>query len=326
MADAKTGSGGQGMAPPNLGGQYNWLGDPDGTPGGTTPPNPDGGGVMPPQPDITPGAGGGGTTPYSPTALGNLFGNKLMGYLSGKAPVFNGGLYTGLGNTSQLGLNSQANTAMSAIQSGGGQNAYNYANELINDSRGPSLTEQRLGNEQYGVTAPGYETLRRKLTDDVTTSNLDAFNNSGMFGSDANQSSLAEGLGTALAGADMDQYRYGEGLRRSDLSQIEAAKAQRQSMGMGAAGSLGGLYQDWMAPSQTLSGVGQAWDADQQGRRLDEFDTFNRTQNADYNRFQELLQAFTGSQGNAGMQEEVPWWQQLLGYVGNNVGNAIGSL
>lgn len=293
--------------------------------GGTNPPNPDGGtpgGTTPPLPDTTPGVGG---TPYTPAALGNLFGTKLMGYLSNPAPKF-GSLYTGLGNTSQLGLNSQANTAMSALQSGAGQNAYNFANNLITESAGPSLTEQRLGNETYGTAAPGYETLRKKITDDVTTQSLNAFNSSGMFGSDANQSSLAEGLGTALAGADMDQYRYGEGLRRQDLSAMEAAKAQRQSMGMGAAGSLGGLYQDWMAPSQTLSGVGQAWDADRQAQRLDEFDTFNRNENGDYNRMMELLTAFTGSQNNAGMQEEVPWWQQLLGYVGNNVGNVIGSL
>jgi len=37
--------------------------------------------------------------------------------------------------------------------------------------------------------------------------------------------------------------------------------------------------------------------------------------NADqnYSRFKELLQLVTGSQSSAGMKQETPWWQSLLG-------------
>ena len=269
---------------------------------------------------------------------------------------------------------------------------------------GTSLTEERFGGDQYGLTSPAYQKLRAKLADDVTTNNLSAFNADGMFGSDANRESLAEGLGTALAGADMEQMQYGDALERGDVQAIEAARqrgldnrtralgaadaarldqlgARMGAVGAGdtarlnqlgarmgalgaedasaanrftrrmsalggeqgaatgaygmrqgginnaltAAGSLGSRFADMLLPADAIRGVGSEVDATGQGRLLGEADQFDRTKNAGYNRFAELLGLFGGSQGLPGMTEKVPFWQQLLGYVGQNAGNAIGA-
>lgn len=258
---------------------------------------------------------------YNPAATGAGLGSKLNQYATTPAPKFDENLFVGPNVVENLGREKQYAAAYGG--EAGLKGAFNYASDMAKGPAGPSLTEQRFGGTNYGTEAPGYQTLRNKLVDDVTTNNLAAFNNSGMFGSDDNRSSLAEGLTNGLAAMDMDQYQRGQALERQDVSAIEGMRQQGINNSMGAGASLGARYQDMLRPSQTFSDVGAAQRADQQGGLLGAYDQFGRTQNADYNRFLELLGAFGGSQGNAGMAEEVPLWQQMLGFGAQAVGSAF---
>ncbi len=147
---------------------------------------------------------------------------------------------------------------------------------------------------KFGMNDPGYAVLRNKLQNDVLGATNSSFNNSGLFGSDSNQKAAASGLTEALGGLDYANY------------QNDIARQER------AAGMMPGLYSASQQPAQTKLGVGQIQDADAQAALMAEADLFDRTKNADYNRFRQLLGDFTGSQQNAGMQEETPWWQSLL--------------
>lgn len=147
--------------------------------------------------------------------------------------------------------------------------------------------------KRFGMNDPGYATLRQKVADDVTTQTNSAFNNSGLFGSDDNKSALAEGLGNALAGLDYGNFQNDQ---------------QRQMAAVPLLGQSFGLTQ---APAQTLLGVGSA------------FDTINQNRiDAPFNRLVQGLGAFNGSSQSPGMSEPVPLWQQLLGYVAGNAGQA----
>ncbi len=295
-----------------------------------------------------------------------------------------GNAYGGIGDS--LGGPSNTETAYDQMQGGlrGPSAAETGFGGLYRGAGGPSLTEQRFGNDTYGTNSDAYRKLRSKLSDDVTTQNLSAFNSSGLFGSDGNRESLAEGLGTALAGADMEQMRYGDALERGDVAAIEGQRgrsfsermsslgagdaarlaqintragllgagdqsrsnrlAQRMAAlsgragaatgafgmrqggidnAMGAAGTLGARYADMLRPGETMQGVGEGVDAARQGALLGRADLHDRGKNANYNRFLELLGGFTGSQANAGMEEQVPWWQQALGFGGQVLGSAL---
>lgn len=280
---------------------------------------------------------------YDPAALGGSFGNKLTTYANTDAPVFNQNLHTGMGEGSRLGLRMLQQQSQAPGNSAF-RRAFDYAGGLVDDG---GLTEgmrsdiggvrdigAKFGDiaANAGTENPAYQTLRKKLVDDVTTENLAAFNSSGMFGSDNNRESLAEGLGTALAGADLDQMRYGDTQRMNALTAQAGTAGQSYGMeqggignAMSAAGSLGGLYDQTLAPGQTMREVGAGFDAERQGQRLGDYDLFTRKNDANYNRFLELLSAFSGSAGSPGMAEEVPIWQQFAGYLANNAGNAIGA-
>lgn len=331
-------------------------------------------------------------------SLANQYGN-IAGGLRGPSGAQTD--YEGIGDSLRGPSGAQTGFGDIADSLGGRSFAESGYRGLYGEGGGPSLTEQRLGDAKYGQDSDAYQTLRSKLADDVTTQNLAAFNSSGMFGSDDNRSSLAEGLGTAMAGMDLDQQRYGDQLQRQDLASIEGLRQQDyqnrfNSLGagdqarlqqlnarmgalsaedqarlaqintrmgaigagdqsrlaqlqaqMGALGAqqgatsdrfqmgntgvqntlaagdrLGQRYRDMMMPGQTIADIGSRYGEDRQAQRLDDFDRFNRTKNADYDRFRELFGIMSNSQNLPGMEEKVPFWQQMLGYMGQNVGNA----
>lgn len=127
-----------------------------------------------------------------------------------------------------------------------------------------------------------------------------------------------------------------QGAGDNRMSQLMAALGGQQGtvesqFGMGqtgvgnaltAGGQMGNLYNQFLMPGQTYQDAGGAYDANSQGQQMGNYDLFNRGHDADYNRMQEILGSFTNSQGNTGMQEEIPWWQQILGYVAGNAGQA----
>lgn len=221
---------------------------------------------------------------------------------------------------------------------------------IADNLAGPSYTEQKLAGRQYGTTDPAYERLRSKLMDDVKTDFYKDANASGMFGGDQEMRAAAEGVTDAVGGMDLEQARYGDAMERGDISAIEGARgstlAQRMAALTGrqgaatgaygmrqgginnaltAANSLGNRYADMLLPAETIRGVGSDVDAASQGRLAGRADLFDRTNNANWNRFAEALGLFSGANGSPGMTEKVPLWQQLLGYVGQNAGNVLGA-
>lgn len=231
-------------------------------------------------------SGGGSSGPsYDPAALGKTLGGKLTTYANTPAPVFNKSLYTGMGSSTQSGL--------SSLLSGANPSGYSGA-------VGGALSDfgDVAAGKRFGMDDPGYATLRAKAGDDTLRDVNAMFTQSGRFGSGSHVGTATEALGNVYAGMDYNNY------------QQDIARQQQ------AAGMLPGLYSASQMPAQTALGVGQIQDADAMAARQGEFDQFNRTQNADYTRLLEMIGAFTGSQQNAGMREEVPWWQSVLGGIG----------
>jgi hypothetical protein len=304
-------------------------------------------------------SGGGGNDngqggSYNPAQLGALFGTKLTDYVNNDTPFFDANMFTGPGQMTQDSWAQQRDHALTMRDRGDFGGALNYTSDLIRqggltpgmnadigqlDQIGATYgnIDKSLTGRKYGTTSPAYQRMRAKLADDVTTQSLGAFNASGLFGSDENQSSLAQGLGDALGGMDLDQQRYGDSMERGDIGLRMAALQGRQGAeqgaygmrqggidnAMGAASTLRDRYNDWLAPSETLAGVGATQDAASQGQRLGDADYYDRKNNGNYNRFAELMSLFSNSQGNAGMEEKPSFLQLLMGGLGTGIG-AIG--
>jgi hypothetical protein len=128
------------------------------------------------------------------------------------------------------------------------------------------------------------------------------FTGSGRFGSGSHVGKATSELGSTLGAFDLGEFHRGE-----DQSAM-------------AAGMLPGLYSAFQQPNQTRLAVGQMQDADSLAKRQSEYEFFDRTKNADYNRFKELLGTFSGTQQNAGMAEEPSFLQMLMGGIGTAAG------
>jgi hypothetical protein len=246
---------------------------------------------------------------YDPTALGGDFGRTLQGYLNTPAPGMDASTLHGLNtiqNTAQTfqpGLNAGFNALYDQVNSGGltpGMNqSIGYADDAASDY---ARLADSFSDPQNN---PGYQTIRNNLSDDVRKSVYSDFGASGMFGSDSSINAAAEGLGNALGGLDYNNYQQGiqnqMGALQGQLGASGQGFGQRQqgvANTQAAAAMLPSAFAGTLLPSQTMIDV---------GRQREQY------RDADYNRFQELLGAFTGSSGNPGMAEEAPWWQQLLG-------------
>jgi hypothetical protein len=201
--------------------------------------------------------------------------------------VYNHSLYAGVGPTSSGAWTSALNAA----------NNPNYAagiNGAIANQSGVAA-----GNN-LGQNDPGYAALRAKLQNDVTTGTNSSFNNSGLFGSDNNQTSLARGLTEGLGGLDYQQYQNG-------LSR------QQQAIQ-----NLPGLYQAAQAPSATAGAVGASQDANSQAELLAQNDLFQRNAQAPTDLLAKLSAILQGGAQTAGTtttasQPSTPWWQSVLG-------------
>lgn len=254
---------------------------------------------------------------YNSTALGGAFGNKLTNYLNTSAP--------GMSAQTQTGLAQMQNTATGA--QGGFDNAWNWTNGLIQSGglgdaqkldvgmADDAASDYQSMADAFGTPGgePGFQTIRNNLSDDVRKSVYSDFGASGMFGSDSSITAASEGLGNALGNLDYQNYQQGVTNRMNALQGQLGASGQafdQRQTGIGntqaATAMLPSLYAGQLMPGQTMLDAGSRIEQDQ---------------NKDYNRFQELLAAFTGSQNNAGMQEEAPWWQTALGIGGSVAGS-----
>lgn len=192
-------------------------------------------------------------------------------------------------STLYKGMGTTTRNALDQMLAGSNPSGYStYLDSAIGD-----MGEVAAG-KRFGTNDPGYATIRKNVEDSALTSSLSAFNNSGLFGSDTNQRETGRGVASALAELDYGNLMNDQG-------------RQERAIGM-----LPGMRDAALAPARTALEVGAAEDADASAVRT-----------GGYNRLLEVLGAFSGSQGNAGMKEEVPLWQQLLGYVAGNAGNAM---
>lgn len=178
-------------------------------------------------------------------------------------------LYGGLGGTT--------NNALSGILSGSQNPQYSQAFGNTFADMADTAAGNRLGEKD-----PGYAALRSNLINDVTTNDLSAFNNSGLFGSDSNRKSLSQGLGTALGGLDMQQYN--QSLQRQQQAQQ----------------GLAGAYQNTFLPQQTALGVGQMQDADRQAQLQAQFEQQTRAAQAPTDYLAKLSSLLAGNAATGG--------------------------
>lgn len=197
------------------------------------------------------------------------------------SPTFNQSSFAEPSGATNIGLNGLYAASTNPTYSKGVQGSINDFADIASGNR-------------FGMNDAGYATLRQNVADDTAKAVNSTFTNSGRFGSGSHVQDLSQGVGNALAGLDYSNFQNDQ---------------QRQFT---AAGMLPGLYQAGLAPAQTMLGVGQANDAIATDRLAGA--------QAPYNRLLQALGAFSGSSQAPGMQEQAPWYSQLLGGLATGAG------
>jgi hypothetical protein len=199
------------------------------------------------------------------------------------------------------------------------QNAWEQALGAAN-SAGPGFVNSMQGalgdfgatarGDRFGLNDPGFAQLRQGVIDDTMTNINSQFTNSGRFGGGSHVESLGRGVGNAVAGLDYGNFQ-------SDIAR------QQQ-----AAGMMPGLFGAMQAPSAAVGAVGAAQDANQQGILQGENDLFRRQNDGDRLLLGELSSILAGNAAVGGQTTtqttpQPSWWQQVLGYVAGNAGQAM---
>lgn len=140
--------------------------------------------------------------------------------------------------------------------------------------------------KNIGVEAPGYRAVRDNLRSDIMGDVNASVGGSGRYGSNIHTDTLTDSLASNLGALDMAQYNAGQD------RQVQAAQLLPQ------------LQTAATQPGLTQLMAGQAQDS---------------VNNADFNRFLQLLQANNASSDTAGLKDETPWWQSALSLVGSFV-------
>lgn len=215
--------------------------------------------------------------------------NSLVSKLSkGIGAQYNptGSLYSAPGTNTTQGLQASLNAANNPAFSGGLAGALS--------SYGARAAGNELGNND-----PGYAALRSRIADDTMSDVNSMFTTSGRFGSGSHVGAASEGLANALAGLDYNQYN--NSLNR----QSEAANLLPQ------------LFTASQLPASIQQSVGASQDADAAAKLRGGLDY----QGA----YAGLLGQAAGSSGTTttNTQPTTPLWQQILGYVAGNAGQAV---
>lgn len=134
--------------------------------------------------------------------------------------------------------------------------------------------------KNIGVEAPGYRAVRDNLRSDIMGDVNASIGGSGRYGSNIHTDTLTDSLASNLGALDMAQYNAGQD------RQVQAAQLLPQ---LQQASTLPGM-------TQLLAGGVQ-----------------DNANNADFNRFLQLLNANNSTSATPGMEQEAPWWQSLLG-------------
>jgi hypothetical protein len=168
-------------------------------------------------------------------------------------PSYSSGVSVGLDNTAQMignwGLTDTQAGNISGVQGIAGQYGQNAATAL-----------------DYG--ANGLDQLYSDVTNDTLGAVNKAYNNSGIAGSTANYDAAAQGVASALAPLQLDQYNKQAQYQMDNLAAQagtlgqSSALAQQGTDNLGAlAQTLGSYYGLNQAPSTVASTVGTAQDA-----------------------------------------------------------------
>lgn len=226
--------------------------------------------------------GGGGTTyqtttqstapsnpDVNPTLSKLLKGVQAQYDANPQGYFFDKPLYAGTGATTD--------NALSSILSGANNPAAGQAfGDTFNE-----VSDIAAGN-RFGMNDPGYAALRSGLENDVTTANLSAFNNSGMFGSDSNRSQLTRDLTRELGGLDYQNFQ-------SDIARQQAAQAAQA-----------GAFKNTLLPGQAALSVGQMQDADAQAALQAESDHYLREKGAPTDYLAKLSSLLAGNAATGG--------------------------
>lgn len=162
-----------------------------------------------------------------------------------------------------------------------GANPAGYS-ESINGAIG-SFGDTAAG-KNIGVEAPGYRAVRDNLRSDIMGDVNASVGGSGRYGSNIHTDTLTDSLAANLGALDMGQYNAGQD------RQVQAAQLLPQLQGAAAQPGM----------TQLLAGGAQ-----------------DNANNADFNRFLQLLQANNASGETPGLKAETPWWQSAASLVGS---------
>lgn len=229
------------------------------------------------------------TTPNSKLA-GPTADTLLQGVqdIWGKGPqVFNQSLYAPAGTTTQNAWDAALSAANNPTYTAG-------VNGALAD------TAQQAAGNTTGLNDPAYTKMRADLGNQVLTDTNASFNNSGLFGSDNNQTAAAKGLTDALGSLDYNQYLNGQQQQQQAIS------------------NLPGLYGDLQQPSATTGAIGAAQDTNTQNILSGNADLFNRTNNGKLGLLQQLIPSLGGATAVGGSTTTqttptTPWWQSAMG-------------
>lgn len=232
------------------------------------------------------GGGGSNTTTSSTSSSNPQVTSTLNQLLGGVSDAYKAGPTTqGAGATTQQGWQTALNAANNGAYGTGVNSALTGTNSLLANNGLTGTQQSAIGTSndiasQYGQlaaqqglgqNAPGYQTLRNTLSNNVLGSTNAAFNNSGLFGSDNDQTAAALGLTQGLGGLDYQNYQQSLTNQSNDLqNQLGATNnaATISQQGVGNQGALSALlpslYQAGQLPAQTQASVGAAQDANTQ--------------------------------------------------------------
>lgn len=208
--------------------------------------------VMPSNPDV------------NPTLSALLKGVQSEYAAAPKGFYVNKPLYAGTGAATDNALSSMLSGANDPMYSGAFRDTFS------------DMADTAAGNK-FGMDDPGYAALRSKLGNDVTTANLSAFNNSGLFGSDSNRQQLTDDLAGALGGLDYQNFQ-------NDIARQERAQA-----------GLAGAFQNTGLPASRALQVGQLMDQDAQAALMADADLQQRRFNAPTDYLAKLSSILTGN-------------------------------
>jgi hypothetical protein len=237
--------------------------------------------------------GGGGTQTSTQTsglsnpamdAAATTIGNQLNSQLAGGVKPFTGSLAPALSSQTMAGVNALGNNPNNAAYGQGITNAIGQQAQIAAGNFGDDPT-------------------RARLIDDVSTNTNAILQGSGRFGSQSHENELIKQVGGNLA-----QYDYGR---------------QQQAIA-----NLPTLYQSSMLPAGAQLQAGQIMDAQALAKAQDAERLFDVTNNAGWNTLQRGSAIFSGTAPISGTTQSTttptaPWWQQALGYVAGNAGNAM---